>query len=145
MMSHNVGRIGRAIRLAIGTAFLAAAFFRVLEGASGIATGVAGAIAVISALIGFCPVWAVLGINTSGTTYVTSACADWRFQHFHKKQLDILAKHLACRAEALMDTYDEGVPVGTAYGENLAKRLRFLYHWTPDQIEQTLSRLKGAR
>jgi len=73
-----------------------------------------------------------------------AASADWQFYHFGKKQLASLAKLLSCRTEELMDAYDEGVPVGSAYGENLAKRLRFVYGWTPDRIGQTLSRLKNG-
>jgi hypothetical protein len=70
------------------------------------------------------------------------AHTDWRFQYFRKKHLVRLARLLACRVEDLMDAHDEGVPLGTAYGENLAKRLRLLYRWTPERIEQTLSNLK---
>jgi hypothetical protein len=72
-----------------------------------------------------------------------AALTGWRFRHFRKKHLVVLARLLGCRIEDLMDTCDEGVPVGSAYGENLAKRLRFVHHWKPDQIEQTLSHLKG--
>jgi hypothetical protein len=46
--------------------------------------------------------------------------------------------------EDLIDSCDEGVLVGTAYGENLAKRLRFLYRWTPERIEQAFSHLKNT-
>jgi hypothetical protein len=55
----------------------------------------------------------------------------------------VLARFLACRIEDLKDTSDEGVPVGSADGENLAKRLRFLYFWTQERIEETLSHLRG--
>jgi hypothetical protein len=72
-----------------------------------------------------------------------AALTSWRFRHFRKKHLAVLARLLACRIEDLMDTSDEGVPVGSAYGQNLANRLRFLYHWTQDRIEGTLSHLRG--
>ena len=59
---------------------------------------------------------------------------DWRFQNFGSKQLAPVAKLLSCRVEDLMDMY-EGTPIGGAYAGNLAKRLQYLYQWSPAQID----------
>jgi Protein of unknown function (DUF2892) len=61
----NVGSIDRVVRIALGIALIAAA-------ATGTITGVAlsigllvAAIAVVTGVVGFCPLYYVLGISTS--------------------------------------------------------------------------------
>jgi Inner membrane protein YgaP-like, transmembrane domain len=72
-MSHNVGGIERTIRILIGVGLFAVAFFHVVAGTLAVVAYIVGAIAVLTALIGFCPAWAIFGINTCGTKHVASA------------------------------------------------------------------------
>ncbi len=66
-MSHNVGGIERGIRVAIGLVLLGIAFFHVLTGALGVVSYVVGGVALLTGLVGYCPAWAVCGINTCVT------------------------------------------------------------------------------
>ena len=66
-MSHNVGGTERGIRVAIGLVLLGIAYFHVLTGALGVAAYVVGGVALLTALVGYCPAWAVCGINTCAT------------------------------------------------------------------------------
>jgi len=68
-MSRNVGGIERTVRILIGLAFLAIAFFHVITGALAIVVYVVAAIALITGLFGYCPAWAVFGINTCRTKH----------------------------------------------------------------------------
>jgi len=65
-MAANVGGAEKVIRIILGVALLALGWFGVVTG--GWATGayVVGAIALITGLVGFCPAWAVLRVNTCG-------------------------------------------------------------------------------
>jgi hypothetical protein len=63
-MLCNVGGIERVVRLLLGLALLGVAFFHVLTGALAILAYVLGGIASVTWLVGFCPVWAIFGINT---------------------------------------------------------------------------------
>ena len=64
-MKKNVGSADKIIRL-LGAAILILLFvFEVLTGVQGyIALGVA-AVFIITALLNFCPLWAIFGINTN--------------------------------------------------------------------------------
>lgn len=65
-MTTNIGKIDRWLRLAVGVALLAAAFFTGF-GAGGWmhwALIIVGAIAAGTALIGTCPAYALFGIRT---------------------------------------------------------------------------------
>lgn len=64
-MELNVGGIERTIRVLIGLLLIALGLFHVFTGAAAIIGYVAGAIALITGLIRFCPAWRILGINTS--------------------------------------------------------------------------------
>jgi uncharacterized membrane protein HdeD (DUF308 family) len=66
-MPKNVGGIERGMRLLIGIALLALAFLHVVTGTMAIAAYVVGAIALVTGLIRFCPLWTVFGINTCST------------------------------------------------------------------------------
>jgi len=68
-MPKNVGGAERAIRLIIGIALLALGFFHVVSGTMAIAAYVLGAIALVTGLIRFCPLWTVFGINTCATAH----------------------------------------------------------------------------
>jgi len=66
-MSRNVGGVERGIRLFVGVALLGIAFFHVVTGALAIGAYVLGGIALVTSVIGFCPAWAICGINTRAT------------------------------------------------------------------------------
>jgi len=62
-MEANVGTIDRAIRLVIA-AVLIGVGLGVVRGPRGIAIAAVGAIPLVSALSGHCPLYTVFGINT---------------------------------------------------------------------------------
>lgn len=66
-MSCNVGGIERAVRILLGVALLSIGYFHVLTGGLAILAYVLGAIALVTGLIGFCPAWTLLHINTCAT------------------------------------------------------------------------------
>ena len=51
----------------IGIALLALAFFHVVSGTMAMAAYALGAIALVTGLIRFCPLWTVFGVNTCAT------------------------------------------------------------------------------
>jgi len=63
-MKQNVGGIERPTRIVLGVVLLALAFLGIVSGIWVYVAGVAGAVALITGLIGWCPASAVLGINT---------------------------------------------------------------------------------
>jgi hypothetical protein len=65
-MSCNVGGIDRAVRIILGAALLCVAFLHVATGTWAIVFYVVGGIALVTGLVGYCPAWSLLGINTSG-------------------------------------------------------------------------------
>ncbi|MBA5871402.1 MAG: DUF2892 domain-containing protein [Nitrospira sp. CR2.1] len=63
-MACNVGGIERPIRIVLGILLIGIGVFGGLTGAAmGVVLAV-GAIALVTGLIGFCPAWTLLGINT---------------------------------------------------------------------------------
>jgi len=62
-MEANVGTIDRAIRLLIAVVLIGLGL-RVVRGPRGIAMAAVGAIPLLSALSGRCPLYTVFGINT---------------------------------------------------------------------------------
>lgn len=54
----------RAIRFVVGAALLAAGVLAI-DGIAGVALGVVGAILVFTGLVGFCPIYRILGIRSS--------------------------------------------------------------------------------
>lgn len=66
-MTCNVGGIERPIRIVVGIALLAIGAFAGLPPVGmGIAM-VVGAVALVTGAIGYCPAWALLGLNTCPT------------------------------------------------------------------------------
>jgi Protein of unknown function (DUF2892) len=66
-MTCNVGGVERPIRMIVGIVLLAVGAFADLPP---IGTGlalVAGTIALVTGAIGYCPLWALLGMNTCPT------------------------------------------------------------------------------
>lgn len=63
-MTCNVGTIERSIRIALGLILVAIGSMAELP-VAGMATAlIAGVIALVTGVIGFCPLWALLGLNT---------------------------------------------------------------------------------
>ncbi len=63
-MEKNVGTTEKAIRIVVGLAILSLLFL--LEGPTRW-LGLIGLVPILTALVGWCPAWAVLGINTCKT------------------------------------------------------------------------------
>lgn len=63
-MTCNVGGADKAIRIVMGIALLALALFAPVEIVWRVVAGVLSAIALVTALIGFCPLNSLLGIDT---------------------------------------------------------------------------------
>ena len=63
-MQCNVGGIERPIRIGLGAVLLGLGAFGGLPTAAMAAALVAGGIALVTGLIGYCPAWTLLGIST---------------------------------------------------------------------------------
>lgn len=63
-MKANIGSLDKTIRLIVAAVLVALYFFIPLEGVIGYVALAVAAIALLTSLINFCPLWAVLGINT---------------------------------------------------------------------------------
>jgi hypothetical protein len=63
-LTLNVGGWDRKLRLVLGIALLALAWFGVLKGWAAAAAYVVAVIAVITGVVGYCPANSILGINT---------------------------------------------------------------------------------
>jgi hypothetical protein len=66
-MKPNVGTIDRAIRVIVGIAALAAWYFGMVEGSLGIVALVVGVMLIGTAVIRWCPPYALLGLNTGAS------------------------------------------------------------------------------
>jgi glucose uptake protein GlcU len=60
----NMGRHERVIRMGIGLLLLGLAGFSLLPGWGDVVLMIMGFIALVTGIIGFCPAWRALGINT---------------------------------------------------------------------------------
>ena len=63
-MACNVGGIERPIRIVLGILLIGMGVFGGLTGAAMGAVLAVGVIALVTGVIGFCPAWTLLGINT---------------------------------------------------------------------------------
>ena len=66
-MNKNVGNIDRAIRAIVGIIAIALYALGLLTGTLSIVVMVVGIVLLGTAVIGWCPPYAMLGINTCGT------------------------------------------------------------------------------
>ncbi len=66
-MTCNVGGIERPIRIVLGLALVTVGAFAELPVVGMAVALVAGAIALVTGVIGFCPAWALLSVNTCPT------------------------------------------------------------------------------
>ncbi len=69
-MTCNVGGVERPIRIILGLAFLGLGFLGDLPPAGMWGAIVVGAVALITGAVGYCPAWALFGINTCPTNPV---------------------------------------------------------------------------
>ncbi|HJR76923.1 MAG TPA: DUF2892 domain-containing protein [Nitrospiraceae bacterium] len=74
-MKCNVGKIERPIRIVLGLILIAIGSLAELPIAGMAIALVAGSIALVTGVIGFCPAWALLGINTCGSKSDTGKVA----------------------------------------------------------------------
>ena len=63
-LSFNVGGLDRAIRMIVGAALAAVAYFGILSGTGAIIAYVLAAVAIVTGLVKFCPAYAIFGINS---------------------------------------------------------------------------------
>ena len=63
-MKRNLGNLDRIIRVIIAAVILLLYFTNVLTGTAAIVLFILAGVLVITPLVGFCPLYALLGINT---------------------------------------------------------------------------------
>jgi hypothetical protein len=63
-MTRNESNADRIIRAVIGIALIALWILGVTQGVLAVILGVVGAVLVLTSLVGFCPLYALFGINT---------------------------------------------------------------------------------
>ena len=63
-MTPNVGRRDRALRVVLGAVLLFLGWTEMVQGWPGIALMVGGLIPFVSGFTGFCPLYALLGVDT---------------------------------------------------------------------------------
>ncbi|MGB0908892.1 MAG: YgaP family membrane protein [Nitrospirales bacterium] len=63
-VGHNVGHLERVIRITLGITLLAIGGLTALPIWGTFVTLVVGIIALVSGMMGFCPAWRILGMNT---------------------------------------------------------------------------------
>ncbi|MCZ2460820.1 MAG: DUF2892 domain-containing protein [Chitinophagales bacterium] len=63
-MKSNIGSTDKIVRILLAIVIAVLYFTKVISGTTGIILLVLGVILLLTALINFCPIWAMLGINT---------------------------------------------------------------------------------
>lgn len=63
-MTSNVGTTDRVIRIVLGILFIGLGLGHIVTGGLAIAAYVVGGVALVTAVIQYCPAWSVFGINT---------------------------------------------------------------------------------
>jgi hypothetical protein len=66
-MKPNVGTVDKIIRIALAVLVAILYFTHVISGTLGIILLVLAAVFVLTSLVSFCPIWAILGVNTGKT------------------------------------------------------------------------------
>ncbi len=69
-MKKNMGNTDRIIRLVLAGAFAYLYFAGIVTGTWGIVLLVLGVVFVLTSLVGFCPLYTLVGMNTCGTRKV---------------------------------------------------------------------------
>ena len=67
-MKTNESTPDRIIRIVLGIALLAIAFAGIVSGPVAILAWVVGAIALVTGIVGFCPLYAILRVSTKPAT-----------------------------------------------------------------------------
>lgn len=63
-ISFNVGGLDRAIRIIVGIALAAIAYFGVVSGVYAIIAYIVAGVAILTGIVKFCPAYAIFGINS---------------------------------------------------------------------------------
>ena len=63
-MKSNVGSLDRILRIIIGIVLAVLYLKGTVTGGAGVALLVVGLVLIVTALIKWCPIWKVLGVNT---------------------------------------------------------------------------------
>ncbi|MCC7401959.1 MAG: DUF2892 domain-containing protein [Chitinophagaceae bacterium] len=63
-MKPNIGSADKMIRIALAITIAVLYFTKVISGTPGIILLATGAVLLLTALVNFCPIWAMLGIST---------------------------------------------------------------------------------
>jgi hypothetical protein len=64
-MKTNVGSVDKIVRIVLAALLAILYFTHVVEGTLGIVLLVLAAVFLVTSLMGFCPIWAILGTNTT--------------------------------------------------------------------------------
>ena len=72
-VGHNVGHIERIIRIGLGLTLLAIGGLTALPVWGTVIILVVGIVALVTGIIGFCPAWRVLGVNTCHHTHAKNS------------------------------------------------------------------------
>jgi hypothetical protein len=72
-MTRNESNTDRIIRAVIGIALIALWVLGVTQGVLAIILGIVGAVLVLTSLVGFCPLYALFGINTCPVKHTNKA------------------------------------------------------------------------
>ncbi|GAB4348137.1 MAG: DUF2892 domain-containing protein [Gammaproteobacteria bacterium] len=65
-MTKNMGNLDRTLRIAAAVVIAVLYLTNIISGTAAIVLGVIAAVFVLTSLIGFCPAYPLLGINTCG-------------------------------------------------------------------------------
>jgi hypothetical protein len=65
VMKKNMGPADRIIRILLAALFISLYVAKAVEGAWGLVLAVVGGILLLTSLVNFCPLYTILGINTS--------------------------------------------------------------------------------
>jgi hypothetical protein len=63
-MKPNVGNIDRIVRLIVAAVFAVLFFTNIVTGTAGVVLLALGGIFAMTALVGFCPLYVIFGLNT---------------------------------------------------------------------------------
>jgi hypothetical protein len=63
-MKKNIGFLDRIIRIILSVVFAALYFMQVIEGTIGLILLIAGGVLLATALVDFCPIYKIFGINS---------------------------------------------------------------------------------
>lgn len=80
---RNLGHHERIIRVGVGVVLLALSGFSILPGWGDLVLMVAGLIALLTGIIGYCPAWHAIGINTCKVHHDYSASNPKEDLHEH--------------------------------------------------------------